>query len=126
MPCEAFATGTDSHVGLAERVHGHTAIGTSDAGIHTRLDFRNRFKQNRRRKGEYTMLFSVGMEERPLTPEQLKQLRRNLALLSEAGVENAYRDAYKDCELKAGRLPKPVAIQQLVQAWKQLWVWKKR
>jgi hypothetical protein len=66
------------------------------------------------------------MDDRPLTPEEVKQLRENLARLSEAGVENAYVEAYKACEMKAGRLPRPVAIQQLVQAWRQLWAWRRR
>jgi hypothetical protein len=66
------------------------------------------------------------MEERPLTEDELKQLRRNLALMSEAGVESAYNEAYKQCAIKGGRLPRPTAIQQLVQAWKQLWKWKKK
>jgi hypothetical protein len=72
------------------------------------------------------MLCSIRMDDRPLTAEELKQLQRHLALLSEAGVENAYEEAYKDCALKGNRLPKPVAIQQLVQAWKQLWSWRRK
>ena len=30
----------------------------------------------------------------------------------------AYEQAYKDCALRGSKVPKPVAIQQLVQAWK--------
>jgi hypothetical protein len=66
------------------------------------------------------------MEDRPLTPEELNELRNNLARLSEAGVENAYKEAYKACEIRGGRLPRPVAIQQLVQAWRQLWHWRRK
>ena len=29
-------------------------------------------------------------------------------------MENAYNEAYKDCAIKGSKLPKPVAIQQLV------------
>jgi len=66
------------------------------------------------------------MADDPLTPSQLEQLRRNLALLSKSGVETAYQQAYKDCEMKGDKLPRPVAIQQLVQAWRQLWMWTKK
>ena len=66
------------------------------------------------------------MDDRPLTAEEVTQLRENLARLSEAGVENAYVQAYKDCEMRGGRLPRPVAIQQLVQAWRTLWSWRRR
>lgn len=64
------------------------------------------------------------MEDRPLNDDELAQLRQNLARLSEAGVESVYRDAYKSCEMKGGKLPRAVAIQQLVQAWRQLWAWR--
>ena len=56
------------------------------------------------------------MDDRPLTKEELEQLRQKLAHLSQPGLENAYREAYKDCELRGSRVPKAVAIQQLVQA----------
>src|SRR5436190_3894378 len=74
----------------------------------------------RRTKGETCGILSR-VDDRPLTEEELQQLRQNLARLSESGVENVYREAYVACELKGTRLPKPVAIQQLVQAWRQLW-----
>jgi hypothetical protein len=35
------------------------------------------------------------MDDRPLTSEELEQLRRNLALLSRSGVEEAYKQAHK-------------------------------
>ena len=65
------------------------------------------------------------MDDRPLTEPELQELRQNLARLSESGVENAYREAYRQCELRGNQLPKPVAMQQLVQAWRQLWTWRR-
>jgi hypothetical protein len=80
-------------------------------------------------KGEETaklMCYASSVDDAPLTPDELRQLRSNLARLSQSGVENTYRQAYRDCEMKGDRLPRPVAIQQLVQAWRQLWEWRKK
>jgi hypothetical protein len=71
-------------------------------------------------------LYDVEVDDRPLTPDELEDLRRNLSRLSESGVANAYREAYKQCEMRGDKPPKPVAVQQLVQAWRQLWEWRKR
>ena len=61
-----------------------------------------------------------------LTEEELKKYRQQLARLSECSVEEEYKQAYRECEMKGDRLPKPYALQQLVQAWRQLWIWRKR
>ena len=55
---------------------------------------------------------------------EIEELRRNLSLLSPSSVENFHRETHKACELE--RKPTPRAIQQLVQAWKQLrkWNWR--
>jgi len=58
-----------------------------------------------------------------LSQEELKDLRRQLALLSPAGVRNFYDQAHQDCRMIYGRLPSPKKIQTLVQVWKQLWKW---
>ncbi len=59
-----------------------------------------------------------------LTREELKELKRNLSLLSTPGVVNFYRDAYTQCAPE--RKPGARAIQQLVIAWKILrhWNWR--
>ena len=49
------------------------------------------------------------MDDRPLTEDELAQLRQNLARMSESGVKNVYQDAYRECEMKGGRLPKAAA-----------------
>jgi hypothetical protein len=58
--------------------------------------------------------------------EELEQLRQNVAKLSEDGVRRFYRLAWEDCRMKGDRLPPAKAVQQLVQAWKQLWRWRER
>jgi hypothetical protein len=59
-----------------------------------------------------------------LNKEDLKQIRRNLALLSPSAVRDYYQRAFEDCRLIYDRLPSPRKIQTLVQAWKQLWKWR--
>jgi len=63
--------------------------------------------------------------ERPLTEPELKALQQNLARLSEPSVQQVYRQAWEECRMKGERLPPAKAIQQLVQAWKQLWKWQR-
>jgi lysozyme family protein len=59
--------------------------------------------------------------QRPLTEHELKDLQQNLARLSEPSVKQVYQQAWEECRIKGERLPPAKAIQQLVQAWKQLW-----
>jgi hypothetical protein len=61
-----------------------------------------------------------------LTPDQLTELKRRLAMLHSSSVEQVYRDAYQRCAPVGGRVPKASAIQELVAAWKQLRDWEKR
>jgi hypothetical protein len=62
--------------------------------------------------------------ERPLTEQELKAVQQNLSRLSEDSVKQTYRQAWEDCRMKGDRLPPAKAVQQLVQAWKQLWRWR--
>ena len=79
--------------------------------------------------GEETanMIFwrSMAEPERPLTQQELKSLQQNLSRLSEPSVKKVYRQAWEECMMKGERLPPAKAIQQLVQAWKQLWRWQR-
>ena len=59
-----------------------------------------------------------------LSKQALEDLQRRLALLSKHHVEGFYRRAYDECRLE-GRLPSPRAMQELVQAWKLLWRWRR-
>ena len=63
--------------------------------------------------------------ERPLTEPELKALQQNLARLSEPSVRQAYQRAWEECRMKGERIPPAKAVQQLVQAWKQLWKWRR-
>jgi hypothetical protein len=51
-----------------------------------------------------------------LNQDDLKQIRRNLALLSPSAVRDFYQRAFEDCRLIYDRLPSPRKIQTLVQA----------
>jgi hypothetical protein len=67
-----------------------------------------------------------GPEEKPeiISEADLKELRRNMALLSIDAVRRFYETAYRDCQMVFGKLPSPKQIQTLVQVWKQLWKWR--
>jgi len=54
-----------------------------------------------------------------LTREQLKQLERNLSLLSPYAVKEKYRQAADRCRFLD--LPTPRVVQELVTTWKVLW-----
>jgi hypothetical protein len=59
--------------------------------------------------------------EKPYTPEQLSEIRRNFAMLSKPSLQTAYAEALERCKLaRDGRPPKAEHIQVLVQAWRQL------
>ena len=64
--------------------------------------------------------------DRPLSEQELEQLRQNMAKLSEHGVRRFYQQAWEDCKMKGERMPPAKAVRQLVQAWKQLWQWRSR
>jgi predicted aminopeptidase len=59
-----------------------------------------------------------------MTEEELEQLRRNLARLSDDGVKRAYQTAWEEARMRGDRLPPAKAVQQLVQAFRQLWRWR--
>ena len=58
-----------------------------------------------------------------LTKEQLQEVRRKLAEMSGTAIHDFYRSAHYRTQWKQDRLPPPRAIQELVQAWKQLRRW---
>jgi PP-loop superfamily ATP-utilizing enzyme len=58
--------------------------------------------------------------------EDLKEIKRSLSLLGEAGVRDFYQRAYRECAIINSRtFPPARAIQELVQAWKQLRKWRR-
>lgn len=64
--------------------------------------------------------------EEVLTREHLEELAHNLAHLSMNAVLDFYQRAYRDCRIINSRtFPPARAVQELVQAWKQLRKWRK-
>src|SRR5246127_1199595 len=60
------------------------------------------------------------------TREDLKKIMRNLSLLSEHGVREFYERAYRECRIISSHtFPPARAVQELVQAWKQLRKWRR-
>ena len=61
-----------------------------------------------------------------LTREDLKALSESLAHLSMHSVLDFYQQAYRSCRIiNSSTFPTPRAVQELVQAWKQLRKWRK-
>ena len=58
--------------------------------------------------------------DKPLTNEDVAQLRKHLASVDPLRVIRAYQDAYQRCRIQGELLPKASAIQELVTAWKVL------
>ncbi len=79
------------------------------------------------------MLTSLVMARRPdfnqheetLSREDLKGLSQSLAHLSVSAVRDFYERAYLKCRITGRDFPQPRAIQELVQAWKQLRKWRR-
>jgi PP-loop superfamily ATP-utilizing enzyme len=80
------------------------------------------------------MLSFAGMARRPdlekpeeiWSREDLDKMQHNLSLLSEQGVREFYQRAYRECAIINSRtFPPTRAVQELVQAWKQLRKWRR-
>lgn len=76
------------------------------------------------------MLASLPMARRPqnqpndaMTPEQLREMRRGLQLLSPHIVRERYQVVADKCRFID--LPSPKVIQELVTLWRVLWKWRK-
>ena len=64
-------------------------------------------------------------EEKVWGREDLKGIARNLSFLSEPAVRVFYDRAYRECQIiNSHTFPPARAIQELVQAWKQLRKWR--
>ncbi len=67
-----------------------------------------------------------GNKEQIWTREDLNEIMHNLSLLSEHGVREFYDRAYRECRIiNSHTFPPARAVQELVQAWKQLRKWRK-
>jgi hypothetical protein len=68
----------------------------------------------------------LGKKEEIWTREDLDAMLHNLSLLSEHGVREFYQRAYRQCAIiNSQTFPPARAIQELVQAWKQLRKWRR-
>lgn len=68
----------------------------------------------------------LGKREEMWTRDDLKEILHNLSLLSEQGVRDVYQRAYRECAIINSRtFPPARAVQELVQAWKQLRKWRR-
>jgi hypothetical protein len=65
-------------------------------------------------------------KEEVLSRDDLKTIAHRLALLNEGAVLDFYKRAHRECEIINSRtFPPPRAVQEWVQAWKQLRKWRK-
>jgi hypothetical protein len=64
--------------------------------------------------------------DKPLSRDELQELRRRLSLPSPHQVQDAYRAAHTRCEMDGDILPRAAALQELVTAWKLMRNWKRR
>jgi len=61
-----------------------------------------------------------------LSREHLNELAHNLAHMSMSAVLDFYQRAYRDCRIiNSHTFPPARAVQELVQAWKQLRKWRR-
>jgi hypothetical protein len=59
-----------------------------------------------------------------LTRKDLAALQQRLAMMSTNAVEDFYQYTHNTCRIGPGHFPSPRAIQELVQAWKQMRKWR--
>ena len=64
------------------------------------------------------------MPDEPMSRSDVEALQRQLSLLSEPAVRDAYTQAHAKCCLGRGGLPKPEDVQRFLSAWKVLWRWE--
>jgi hypothetical protein len=59
-----------------------------------------------------------------LSRKDLAELRRRLSMMSVTAVQDFYQSAHMVCRIGPGHFPSATAIQELVQAWKQMRKWR--
>ena len=64
------------------------------------------------------------MSDEPLSRPEIEALQRQLSLLSEPAVRDAYAQAHARRCLGRGELPSPAEVQRFLSAWKILWRWE--
>jgi len=58
--------------------------------------------------------------ERPLTAEELQDLKVRLSKMTQADLVKFYEASIHMCQLNRGEPPSAGFVQQLVQAWKEM------
>ena len=58
--------------------------------------------------------------DRPLSNEELDNLRTKLAKMSDRDLAAEYNTCLELCQLHRGQPPRAPFVQQLVQAWREL------
>ena len=67
----------------------------------------------------------IGKRDDVMSEADLKALGETLSRLSMPAVLDFYQQAYRDCRIiNSSTFPSARAVQQLVQAWKQLRKWR--
>jgi hypothetical protein len=67
-----------------------------------------------------------GRKEEIWTREELNEIARNLAVLSEPAVREVYQRAYRECAIiNSGTFPSARSMQELVTAWKLSRRWRR-
>ena len=67
-----------------------------------------------------------GKHEDSMSQEDLRALAETLSRLSQPAILDFYQSAYRDCRIvNSSTFPSARAMQQLVQAWKQLRRWRR-
>jgi hypothetical protein len=59
-----------------------------------------------------------------LTRKDLAELQRRLSMMSITAVQDFYQYTHSACRIGPGHFPSARAIQELVQAWKQMRKWR--
>jgi hypothetical protein len=83
---------------------------------------------DRRTKGESAKIRI--MDRRPNSPEEiltrkdLVELQRRLSMMSITAVQDFYQYTHNTCRIEPGHFPSPRAMQELIQAWKQMRKWR--
>jgi len=62
--------------------------------------------------------------EEILSWRELAALQERLSMMSTTAVQNFYQYAHNACRIGPGHFPSARAIQELVQAWKQMRKWR--
>ena len=76
------------------------------------------------------MINSGIMARRPRPPDEvlsrkdLAELQLRLSMMGQTAVQDFYRSVHFVCRIGPGHFPSAKAIQELVQAWKQMRKWR--